>query len=90
MKLKDYRTCGYIGLASCLLMFLIAAIFGITGDRNTSRFFMAIGGLLLFPLMILNIVIFKCPKCKTHLGKGFKQYCSNCGCKIDPEDELGG
>ena len=89
MRLNHYRAVVGITFVATLILFSIATYLNIIGDRESMAVFAVAGFALFSVIMILRWVIFKCPKCKSYLGKGFKHHCTNCGHEINGEDELG-
>ena len=89
MKLKDLKAVCLMGFCSGLVFFVIAAVFGMLHESDASKVFLVVGGIIVCTVAIFNALKFKCPQCKGHPGKGFKNYCTNCGCKIGDDDHLG-
>ena len=89
MKLKELRFVCLLGFCSGLMFFAVAAVFAMLHESEASKVFLVIGGVVVCAVAIFNAIQFKCPQCKGHPGKGFKNYCTICGTKIGDDDHLG-
>ena len=70
--------------------YLIIAVMGIgllLAIIQHGQFWGGAGIFLIVAGLVMDVLLLRCPKCGTWLGKYPGEYCSNCGAKIDWKKE---
>ena len=65
---------------------LVAAVVGmgiLLAIVQNGRLLGGVGFFLIVAGLVMDVILIRCPKCGTWLGKYPGGYCSNCGTKID-------
>ncbi len=89
MKLRSYKNTTYILLAIIVVSILLGLLVFKVMHQPWGLVFTVLAVVTVLVLLIHSFSNYICPKCKKYLGKNFVKYCTNCGCEIHDDTELG-